>query len=192
MIRILKIDGAMLCHIRPQYLLAFNDYHAYIKSLPAEELQFVHPNSLRMTPSRFQYFHVDSWCTLFYQILRVYYLSRINIKILKTIPNVAYAASQQAQQVENRQLILLFYKFTNFHWLGWQTAQLHAFFLTYLLFSFLLNLPTYPQLLNKFFPKYLHNSQHNSSCRTRHYQMPITLVRTSMGSWRVCCFGGWS
>lgn len=43
---------------------------------------------IRMTNYKFKYISYDSWLTLFFQIMKIYYLSRINSKILKTIPNL--------------------------------------------------------------------------------------------------------
>lgn len=37
LIRFLKMEGAYLNHIRPQYLLSFAEFYSYIKQIPKEE-----------------------------------------------------------------------------------------------------------------------------------------------------------
>ena len=44
---------------------------------------------MRVTNYKFKYISYDSWLTLFFQIMKIYYLSRINSKILKIIPNLS-------------------------------------------------------------------------------------------------------
>ena len=41
-----------------------------------------------MTNYKFKYISYDSWLTIFFQIMKIYYLSRINSRILKGIPNL--------------------------------------------------------------------------------------------------------
>lgn len=88
MIRSLKTEGALLNHIRPEFLLSFPDYNAYIRQLPKNITETMSPSALRIPSSRFQYLSVDAWTTLFYQILKVYYLSRVTPKNLKSIPGM--------------------------------------------------------------------------------------------------------
>ncbi|KAL4497051.1 hypothetical protein ABPG72_002207 [Tetrahymena utriculariae] len=88
LIRLLKQDGALLNHVRPQFLLGYNEYHAYIKTLSKEDAQAIHPNGLKISSHKYSYFQSDAWITLFYQIIKIYYLSRISIKNLKAIPNI--------------------------------------------------------------------------------------------------------
>ena len=45
-------------------------------------------SGVKITESRFGYISSDSWLNLFYQILKIYYLSRISAKQLRTIPNL--------------------------------------------------------------------------------------------------------
>ncbi|EAR97253.2 flagellar associated protein (macronuclear) [Tetrahymena thermophila SB210] len=86
-IRYLKAEGALLNHIRPQYLLSYNDYHSYIKQLPKEQNSHVAPQYLKIHPKIYQYIHFDCWINLFYQIIKCYYLAKVNSKIIKNIPN---------------------------------------------------------------------------------------------------------
>ena len=64
----LKQNGALLNTIRPQYLLNYTDYTFFLKY---QESEFVNPNSLKITENKFNYLSVDSWITLFYQIMKV-------------------------------------------------------------------------------------------------------------------------
>lgn len=56
----------MLNHIRPEYLLSYPDYLAWIKVQPKEKFEFVPENLLRLNLQRFQYVSIDSWIVLFY------------------------------------------------------------------------------------------------------------------------------
>lgn len=88
MIRILKIEGALLNHIRPEYLLSYPDYLAWLKIQPKEKYEYVPENLLRLTLQRFAYMSTDAWIVLFYQILKVYYLGRISAKTFKGMAGV--------------------------------------------------------------------------------------------------------
>ena len=88
MIKQLKTEGALLNHIRPEYLLGFNDYTAYIKLLPKNITDFMTLSSQKLTLQRFTYISIDAWITVFYQILKIYYLSRINAKNFRSIQGV--------------------------------------------------------------------------------------------------------
>jgi hypothetical protein len=68
------MEGAYLNHTRPQYLLSYGEYVSYAKQVPKEERQFVLPSAHKLSFARFQYMHNDAWITLFYQILKLYYL----------------------------------------------------------------------------------------------------------------------
>ena len=86
LIRYLKENGALLNTIRPQYLLSFSDFNTYLKSNPVD---YVNPNAYRVTESRFHYLSVDSWLTLIYQILKIFYLTRVNSRSLKASINIS-------------------------------------------------------------------------------------------------------
>ena len=49
MIRVLKIEGALLNHIRPEYLLSYPDYLAWIRNQPKEKFEFVPENLLKLS-----------------------------------------------------------------------------------------------------------------------------------------------
>ena len=44
----------------------------------------VHPSCTRISDKKFQYLANDTWITLFYQIIKLYYISRINVRGIKT------------------------------------------------------------------------------------------------------------
>lgn len=85
LIRFLKEDGALLNTIRPQYLLNYLDFNAYLKSQNHENLI---NSAIKISEHRFSYISLDSWITLVYQILKIYYLSRINVKNFKALPGI--------------------------------------------------------------------------------------------------------
>ena len=85
LIKFLKESGALLNTIRPQYLLSFLDYNAFIKTQSHENLT---NSAIKITENRFNYISYDSWITLIYQILKIYYLTRISLKSFKSLPGI--------------------------------------------------------------------------------------------------------
>jgi hypothetical protein len=83
LINYLKVNGAHLNTIRPEYLLHTSDYNKFLKLNPKEE------NMKPKTVERY-YPHIamESWITIFYQVLRIYYLNRITPKNFKALPGV--------------------------------------------------------------------------------------------------------
>lgn len=53
LIRTLKTEGALLNHIRPEFLLSYFDFILYVKSLPTEKTQNTAPAYLRMPANRY-------------------------------------------------------------------------------------------------------------------------------------------
>ncbi|EGR30900.1 hypothetical protein IMG5_121460 [Ichthyophthirius multifiliis] len=88
LIQQLKIEGAMLNHIRPEFLLVYTDYLIYVKMLPQQQTQLISQNALRMSNQKFTYLQIDSWITLFYQILKIYFLGRLVPKTFKQLPGI--------------------------------------------------------------------------------------------------------
>jgi hypothetical protein len=88
LVRQLKTEGALLNHIRPEFLLSYADFTAYIKQLPRTITDHLAPSAQRLPANRFSYLSIDAWTTLFYQILKVYYLSRVNVKSFRAIPGI--------------------------------------------------------------------------------------------------------
>lgn len=93
LIRFLKQEGALLNHIRPQYLLSYTDYQAYVKYYTQQESLYVHPTHSKINFQKFQYISTDVWTSLFYQIIKLYYLQRVSAKALKQIPNLPHEKS---------------------------------------------------------------------------------------------------
>lgn len=85
LIKYLKEEGALLNTIRPQYLLSYLDYNAFLKTQSHDNLS---ASAIKVTENRFNYISADSWITLIYQILKIYYLSRISMKTFKTLPGI--------------------------------------------------------------------------------------------------------
>lgn len=83
LLNFLKVNGAHLNTVRPEYLLNPADYSKYLKMNPKEE------NWKQKSVERFfMQVSAESWITIFYQILRIYYLNRVTPKNLKTLPGM--------------------------------------------------------------------------------------------------------
>ena len=54
----LKVEGAHLNHIRPEYLLSYSDLNLYLGSLPEEKTKFYMPSLLKMNRSLFNYLSI--------------------------------------------------------------------------------------------------------------------------------------
>jgi len=92
LIKMLKIEGAHLNHIRPEYLMSFSDLNMYLANLPAEKSKFYMPSLLKINSGLFNYLSMESWITLLYQIFKIYVLARVTPKNFKqhlsTIPEI--------------------------------------------------------------------------------------------------------
>lgn len=66
LIRSLKVEGALLNHSRPEYLLSYPDYLAWLKTLPKEKYENVPESQLRLNIKKFSYLNYDAWISLFY------------------------------------------------------------------------------------------------------------------------------
>ena len=53
-IRTLKQEGALLNHIRPEFLLSYNEYLTYIKQIK-DKIEHVPETFLRLNPIKFSY-----------------------------------------------------------------------------------------------------------------------------------------
>lgn len=88
LINFLKINGAHLNTVRPEYLLHKDEYSKFLKMYPKEE------NMKQKTVERvFPYLSMESWITIFYQVLRIYFLNRVTPKNFKTLPGVPLSES---------------------------------------------------------------------------------------------------
>lgn len=70
----------MLNNIRPEYLLSFSDLNTYLSTMPEEKSSIFMPSLHKINISLFNYLSMDSWIMLFYQIIKVYMLSRVTPK----------------------------------------------------------------------------------------------------------------
>ena len=72
----LKEQGGLLNHIRPEFLMDYSDLIFYLKTNPVEN---AHSVSLKLNESQFRYLSMYSWASLFNQIIKMFYLARINM-----------------------------------------------------------------------------------------------------------------
>lgn len=83
LINFLKVNGAHLNTVRPEYLLSLSDKNKFLKMNPKEEN--MKPKTLeRVWP----YLAMESWLTVFYQVLKIYYLNRVTPKSFKNLPGM--------------------------------------------------------------------------------------------------------
>jgi hypothetical protein len=101
--------------VRPEYLLSIGDYSKYLKLNPREE------NMKPKTIDRiFPCISMDAWMTVFYQVLRIYYINRVTGKSFKGLPGVPSneanvdAAMQQSNIYSVSETILL--KWMQYHY----------------------------------------------------------------------------
>lgn len=80
----LKIEGAHLNHIRPEYLLSFGDLNVYLSNLPPEKSEFYIPSLLKINSGLYNYLSLESWITLLYQIFKIYILARVTARNYKS------------------------------------------------------------------------------------------------------------
>ena len=104
----LKVEGAHLNHIRPEYLLSFSDLNLYLGNLPPEKSKFYMPSLLKINSGLFNYLSMQSWITLLYQIFKIYVLARVSPKNFKQhlpgipdIPNYYLQLSNFSSASEN-------------------------------------------------------------------------------------------
>ena len=92
LIRFLQECGASLNTVFPEYLLDLNLYKKYI-SLDKNRMKVLDPkwDKSKSLPLQWRYYHRESWVLLIYQILKIFYLSRVNVRSLsqaiKHLPN---------------------------------------------------------------------------------------------------------
>lgn len=85
-IKLLMLNGAFLNTIRPWYLLSYTEYLIYVKQ---NKNEYVHMSGQRLSENKYHYLSLDSWVTLFYQMIKIYALSKINSKSIKNLPNIS-------------------------------------------------------------------------------------------------------
>ena len=104
LIRFLQECGAMLNTVFPEYLMDFNLYKKYI-SLDKNRLQVLDSkwDRAKSLPAQWRYYHRQSWILLVYQILKIFYLSRISTKSL------TQAVRHLSPDIQNRFLAQRFF-----------------------------------------------------------------------------------
>jgi hypothetical protein len=73
-IRTLKEQGAYLNHIRPEFLLNFQELSHFLRTNPMEH---AHPISQKLKENEFKYLSMMSWSVMTTQVIKLFYLSRI-------------------------------------------------------------------------------------------------------------------
>ena len=86
LINYLKVNGAHLNTVRPEYLLNTSDYTKFLKMFPKEENM-----KPKVIEKVYPFIAMESWITIFYQVLRIYYLNRITPKNFKSLPGMTPA-----------------------------------------------------------------------------------------------------
>ena len=79
----MKVNGAHLNTVRPEYLLNTSDYTKFLKMFPKEENM-----KPKVVDKVYPFIAMESWLTIFYQVLRIYYLNRITAKNFKALPGM--------------------------------------------------------------------------------------------------------
>jgi hypothetical protein len=75
-IRILKSEGALLNHMRPELLLGYNDCMSYFRSIDSAEKYYQIPWAENETEYSIQ--NAKAWVVLVYQILKIYNTYRMS------------------------------------------------------------------------------------------------------------------
>lgn len=84
LLRNLKENGALLNTFRPEFLLKMQEYNFWLKSNPSPLLNNTH----KLSEKLFNYLSCDAWITLFFQILKIYYLGRVTPKAIRSLPGI--------------------------------------------------------------------------------------------------------
>ena len=99
LIRFLQECGASLNTVFPEYLMDLNMYKKYI-SLDENRLKVLDPkwDKSKSLPLQWRYYHKESWVLLVYQILKIFYLTRVNNR------SFSQAIKHLPQEVQQRYL----------------------------------------------------------------------------------------
>jgi hypothetical protein len=95
----LKIEGAFLNQIRPEFLLSYKNYKAYLYS----------KNLVVECEQGFELLSVSSWVALFYQLVKLYLEPQISEKMISKFLN---SPSETSSVVYSSNEMLVF-KFLN-------------------------------------------------------------------------------
>lgn len=80
--------------VRPEYLLSISDYNKFLKMSPKEEN--MKPKTLERI---FPYLLMESWITVFYQVLKIYYLNRVTPKSFRNLPGMPVSETMVEQHM---------------------------------------------------------------------------------------------
>ncbi|CAD8050766.1 unnamed protein product [Paramecium sonneborni] len=108
----LKVDGALLNQIRPCYLLSYEDYQFYLKTV---DMKFTHPDFQKYSQQQFDLVSKTSYLILFTQILRIYYLPRVTLKAMRQI-NGSINEYPQSNVYSSQEMLIL-------RWIELQATQ---------------------------------------------------------------------
>ncbi len=97
LIKHLQEQGAYLNTVFPEYLLEYNYFKKYLMNDP-NTAKILEPNwdKNKRLIAQYQYISKESWILLIYQILKIYYLSRVNSK---TFP---YSLKHLPEEIANK------------------------------------------------------------------------------------------
>lgn len=113
LVKMLKIEGAQLNHIRPEYLLSFSDLNLYLANLPAEKSKFYMPSLLKINTGLYNYLSLESWITLLYQIFKIYILARVTVKNFKThlpaLPDIPKVYLENSNFLSTHESLIFFW-----------------------------------------------------------------------------------
>ena len=126
LIRFLQECGACLNTVFPEYLLDLNLYKRYIALDPKrQKVLDPHWEKSKALPLQWRYYHKESWVLLVYQILKIFYLARVNPRtyqlVIKHLPQDA-----QARNTINRYGSSNVYSQAEYLLLRWCTACFEA------------------------------------------------------------------
>ena len=73
-------NGALLSTVRPYYLLSYAEYCTFVKRKP---VSYVGQAQQKIKINKFKTIAAENWLTLYHQILKVFYVSRITPRSFK-------------------------------------------------------------------------------------------------------------
>lgn len=82
LIKTLMEQGAYLNHIRPEFLLAFQELGYFLRS---EKVENAHPVTEKLKENQYRYLSMLSWSIMFTQIIKLFYLARVNHQKLRSM-----------------------------------------------------------------------------------------------------------
>eukprot|EP00761_Pharyngomonas_kirbyi_P008295 gb/GECH01008306.1/.p1 GENE.gb/GECH01008306.1/~~gb/GECH01008306.1/.p1 ORF type:complete len:1295 (+),score=319.63 gb/GECH01008306.1/:1-3885(+) len=86
----LKSYGALLSNVKAEYLLKYEDYIVLFNAQQGESNQeiSIYPPKKKFSERRFYRHAMEAWATVFYQIIKIFLLNRINPRFLRDRPGL--------------------------------------------------------------------------------------------------------